>query len=250
MTSDNIVSSAIAELQTKGFCVLKRHFAPSLLKNCREAFWPILTGYIAEHIERPNRGPNRHFLAMPFHPPCFAPEFFFDARILGIARGLMGDNIVADQWGCDAPISGAQYQQPHADYRRPLFPEHPHLDLPFYMLVVSFGLVDIGLENGPIEIAPGTHRMPRDEAMDAIEMRKIELEPVLLDIGDVLIRHPWALHRGSPNRSDQPRPLLTIRYVRDWYADFSRDVRAIPVNIWTALTPEQQSLLRYPVEAA
>ena len=179
---------------------------------------------------------------MPFARPCFAPEFFFDAKILSIVRGAMGDRIVADQWGCDVPLRGSGYQQAHVDYRRPLFEEAADLQLPAYMLVVSFGLVPIVAENGAIEIAPGTHRMPRAEAS------QIGLEPVPLAIGDVLIRHPWALHRGTPNTSAMPRPLLSIRYVRRWYADESREVNAAPRAVWDALTPEQQSLMRFPVE--
>jgi hypothetical protein len=130
---------------------------------------------------------------MPFEPPCFTSEFFLDSKILGIALRLMGDMIVADQWACDAPVNGSQHQGAHVDYQHPLFPEHPDMALPFYMLVVSFGLVDIGLDNGPLELASGTHRMPRNEALDAVAQGRIKLEPVPLRMGDVLIRHPWAL---------------------------------------------------------
>jgi ectoine hydroxylase-related dioxygenase (phytanoyl-CoA dioxygenase family) len=73
------------------------------------------------------------------------------------------------------------------------------------------------------------------------------MTPVLLQIGDVLIRHPWALHRGSPNLTDTPRPLVSIRYVRRWYADDSRDVRSMPRAVWESLTAEQQSLMRFPI---
>jgi ectoine hydroxylase-related dioxygenase (phytanoyl-CoA dioxygenase family) len=72
------------------------------------------------------------------------------------------------------------------------------------------------------------------------------LQPVILDIGDVLIRHPWTLHRGTPNVTDTPRPLLTIRYVRRWYADYSRDVNSIPLAVWQSLTPEQREVMRFP----
>jgi len=33
----------------------------------------------------------------------------------------------------------------------------PLVALPTYMLIVSFGLIDITVAHGPIEIAPGTH---------------------------------------------------------------------------------------------
>jgi len=73
------------------------------------------------------------------------------------------------------------------------------------------------------------------------------MQSVPLEIGDVLIRHPWALHRGTPNTTDTPRPLVTVRYVRCWYADNSRDVNPIPRTVWQSLTPEQQGLMRFPV---
>jgi ectoine hydroxylase-related dioxygenase (phytanoyl-CoA dioxygenase family) len=187
---------------------------------------------------------------MPFEPPCFAPEFFFDTEVLNIVRGAMDDRIVADQWGCDVPVRGSDYQDIHPDYRRPLFAEATELVLPVYMLIVSFGLVGISSEHGPIEIAPGTHRMARKEAMRAVEAGEIGMRSVPLEIGDVLIRHPWALHRGTPNRTGTPRALLTIRYVRRWYADDSREVNSIPRKIWESLTSEQRSVMRFPVEAA
>jgi len=44
-----------------------------------------------------------------------------------------------------------------------------------------------------------------------------------------------------------PRALVTIRYVRRWYIDDSRDVNAIPRAIWESLTAEQQGLMRFPL---
>ena len=242
------VEDKIAELQDKGFCVLKAHFAKSLIQSCREGFRPILLDYLERNRDKPNRGEHRHFLAMPFTSPCFAPEFFFDAGILSIVRGVMDDRVVADQWGCDVSLRGSKHQQFHVDYQRPLFPEAADLSLPTYMLVVSFGLMDISPAHGPIEIAPGTHKMPRSHALRSVEHAEIETQPVTLDSGDVLIRHPWALHRGTPNVTDTPRALLTIRYVRRWYADDSREVNSIPPAVWQSLTMEQQSLMRFPLE--
>lgn len=185
---------------------------------------------------------------MPFEPPCFAPEFFFDPDVLSIVRGAMGQSIVADQWGCDIPLRGPEHQRVHVDYQRPLFEEVPGLSLPPYMLTINFGLVPITPAHGPLEIAPGTHRMPREEAMRSVECGKSELRAVPLEIGDVLIRHPWALHRGTPNLTHVPRAMTTVRYVRRWYIDHSREVDAIPGAIWESLTREQQAVMRFPVK--
>ena len=235
------------ELEQRGYCILRGGFPASLIEACRDAFWPVLLAYLSDHGHEPNRGPHRHFLPAPFTSPCFTPELFFNDDLLRIVRGALGERIVADQWGCDAPVRGSTYQEVHVDYRRPLFEETPDIVLPPYMLVVSFGLDVIAAHDGPIEIAPGTHRMPREEALRAVAAGEISLEAVPLGVGDVLIRHPWALHRGTPNTTDTPRALFTIRYVRRWYADASRGVATIPRHVWESLTAEQQGMMRFPV---
>ena len=242
------ISGKIAELQESGFCVLEAHFSETLIEACRKAFWPLLLDYLHRHAHQPNRGAHRHFVPMPFNPPCFAGEFFFDPAILAITRATMDDRIVADQWGCDVPLAGSAYQEMHVDYQRPLFVERPDLAMPPYMAVVSFGLVRIAAAHGPIEIAPGTHLMARAAALESINAGEIPIQTIPLEIGDVLIRHPWAVHRGTPNTSDIPRALATIRYVRGWYADNSRDVNAIPLPLWRSFTPEERRLLRFPLE--
>ena len=245
MASIESIHEKIGEIREQGFCILRSHFPTAQVEACRQAFWPRLLTYL-NRGHAPNRGPLRHFLAMPFEPPIFIPQFFFDDDILRIVRGLMDDRIVADQWGCDVPLRGSEHQGVHVDYHHPLFPEAPELTLPMYFLVVSFGLVRIAQEHGPIEIAPGTHRMKRTDALRAIETGEIGMRAIPLEIGDVLIRHPWALHRGTPNTTDMPRALATIRYVRHWYADASRDVEDLPRATWDSLTAEQQGMMCFP----
>jgi ectoine hydroxylase-related dioxygenase (phytanoyl-CoA dioxygenase family) len=241
------IQDKVKEIQNRGYCVLKEHFSRPLIDACRDAFWPVLLTYLQNVHHEANRGAHRHFLPMPFEPPCFVPEFFFDDEVLSIVRRVMADRVVADQWGCDVPLRGSDYQGVHVDYQRPLFEEAPDLSLPAYALVVNFGLVRIAPEHGPIEIAPGTHRMPRKEALRAVEAGEIRMQPVPMEIGDVLIRHPWALHRGTPNTTDTARALVAIRYVRRWYADSSREVNSLPRAVWESLTFEQRDLMRFPI---
>jgi ectoine hydroxylase-related dioxygenase (phytanoyl-CoA dioxygenase family) len=186
---------------------------------------------------------------MPFEEPCFSPQFFIDPEILRVVRAVMDDRVVADQWGCDVPLLGSEHQRAHVDYARPLFDEAPDLVLPPFALIVSFGLVTIGPEQGPIEIAPGTHLWPRSRAAAAVEAGDTALEAVPLAIGDVLIRNPWTLHRGSPNTTRTPRFLVSIRYVRRWYADDSREVRRLPRGVWESLPAECRQIMRFPVSA-
>jgi hypothetical protein len=147
MTKDSLL-----DIRENGYCILRQHFSQPLIDACREAFWPILLAHIEAHRDTANRGPYRHFLPMPFTAPCFVPEFFFDETVLRIMRGAMGDRVVADQWGCDTPVRGSSHQGPHVDYQHPLFAEIPDLELPIYMLVVSFGLVPVTCTMAPLKL--------------------------------------------------------------------------------------------------
>lgn len=218
MAANDLVEGAIREVRDHGYCVLHHHQAAAVVHSCREGLWPHLLVHLASG-QPPNRGPGRYFLAMPFELPCFAPELLFDPAVLDVVRSLMDDSIVADQWGCDVPVRGSLFQDVHIDYQRPLFPECPDLTLPPFAIVVSFAVAPVTGENGPIEIAPGTHPMTRVNATRAVESGDIPLQAVTLDSGDVLIRHPLALHRGTPNTTryaarahvDPLRPALVQR---------------------------------------
>jgi hypothetical protein len=239
----------ISEIKDLGFCVLRTHLRSNLVDACREGFWPKLQRYLEANAEKPNRGPQRHFLPMPWGANCYTPEFFFDSDVLSVVRSLMGDRVVADQWGCDVPLEGSCFQSFHADYQRPLFAEQPELQLPPHILTMSFGLVRITSENGALDIVPCTQRIARNEALEQIASQVLTPRSVPLEIGDVLLRHPWALHRGTPNSTRGPRPLVTIRYVRRWYADDSREVNPIPAALWRTMTVEQRSIMRFPLAA-
>ena len=69
------IQDKIVEIQERGYCILREHFERPLIDACRSAFWPVLLAYLKTHGDEPNRGPHRHFVRMPFEPPCFAPDF-------------------------------------------------------------------------------------------------------------------------------------------------------------------------------
>lgn len=96
LTTNNFAEK-IEELNKNGYCILKNHFESSLVDSCKLAFLPTLAAYLQRNEHLSNRGANRHFLPMPFEPPCFAPEFFFNETILKILKTVMGEKIVADQ---------------------------------------------------------------------------------------------------------------------------------------------------------
>lgn len=113
MSTREAASVLLGELREKGFCVLGGALPADAVEACREAFWPWLMEHVAAAPEA-NRGPHRHHVPMPFEPPCFAPELLFCSDVLELVRAAMDDRVVADQWGCDAPIAGSTHQELHA----------------------------------------------------------------------------------------------------------------------------------------
>lgn len=65
-----------------------------------------------------------------------------------------------------------------------------------------------------------------------------------MQVGDVMIRDVRGLHRGTPNLTDDPRPMVVIGYSRAWY--FRPEVRIdVPRKVLAALPARARRLLRF-----
>ncbi|MEJ7712693.1 MAG: hypothetical protein WKF84_23305 [Pyrinomonadaceae bacterium] len=99
-------------------------------------------------------------------------------------------------------------------------------------------------ENGPFEVARATHMLSKSEGLKKIESREITLEPVLMNLGDVMVRDVRGLHRGTPNRSDVPRPMMVIGYSRRWLLRPEVSIR-ISRETFSGLSERAQRMLRF-----
>ena len=197
-----------------GFCILRNHFSAATLSSWREAFAPLLDAHIRLEGQLQNRGPARYYVTLPFTTPFADPQIYEDEDVLAVCQRLVGEDMVMCQLASDTPLKGSAYQDVHRD-ALPLFPETGQ-ETPPFQLAVNFPLIDVAPENGPFEVARGTHMMPKSEGMRQIEDGKIKLEPILMRAGDVMIRDVRGLHRGTPNVTSVPRPMVVIGYSRRW----------------------------------
>jgi hypothetical protein len=202
-----------ADLNRDGICVLRGLFPRSKVEAWRRAFDTLFR----ERQGRPGglapRETARYYLTLPLIPPFADADVFAHPAILGVLDRVFAQEYVMVQLGADVPLRGSDYQETHRDYR-PLFTDE--IVTPLYALAVNFPLVDVTPDNGPFEMARGTHVLPRAEGLARIASGEIPLEPFLLRQGDVMIRTPLALHRGTPNRTDTPRPMVVMGYVMHW----------------------------------
>jgi ectoine hydroxylase-related dioxygenase (phytanoyl-CoA dioxygenase family) len=225
-----------------GYVVLPGLFPASKLERWRQLFLPLLERHIALEGHLKNRGPGRYYVTLPFTGAFADPELYEHDDILAVVEGLVGKEPVMCQLATDTPVAGSEHQDIHRD-TPPLFPE-AGIETPAFQLAVNFPLCDVTEQNGPVEIAKGTHLMSREEGIARIEAGDIALEPVYMKLGDVMVRDVRGLHRGTPNKSGVPRPMVVIGYSRRWL--FRPEVHIqVPRAVHEALSPRGRQLLRF-----
>ena len=107
-----------------------------------------------------------------------------------------------------------------------------HQDFPFQpmtnddLITALLFLDEVTLENGPLEVVPGTHKGPLYSlwqdgvftgavADDVYEKHKDRIIKCTGAAGSVCLMHSSLLHGSAPNLSDQPRTL----YIATYYAE-------------------------------
>lgn len=228
--------------------ILRNHFPREKLALWAEAFQPLLDEQVARDAGNPNRGAQRFYVTLPFQGLFADPEVFEDKDILAIVERVAGPEPVLCQLAADTPLKGSDYQAWHADTPA-LFPEWNNNDTPSFQIAVNFALCDVTEANGPFETTFGTHRMNKDEAMAGLASGAIAQHRLPMAMGDVMIRDVRAVHRGTPNTTDQPRPMVVLGYSRRWLHRPEVQIR-VPQSTWNELSPLGRSLLRFnPVVA-
>jgi hypothetical protein len=202
------------EVRRTSLCVLPGLIPEAKIDAWNEAFQPLLQRSVAREAGDPNRGAGRFYVTLPFEGIWADPEIIDNDAIMAVVSELVGEDGVMCQLATDTPLKGSEHQDLHRDTQL-LFAE-TGVETPPYQLAVNFALVDVTAENGPLEYAPGTHMLSKAEGLAKIESGEIPLRQVYLKRGDVVIRDVRHIHRGTPNRSDTPRPMVVIGYSRRW----------------------------------
>jgi ectoine hydroxylase-related dioxygenase (phytanoyl-CoA dioxygenase family) len=231
-----------ADFNRDGFVVLERHYDPERLKAWAQAFKPLLDTALNDPTMAGERGKQRFYVTLPFEGVFADPHFFEDEDVLAIVQRVAGADPVMCQLATDTPLRGSEYQGIHRDTPA-LFPE-TDMEPPSYQLAVNFPLCDVTLDNGPLETTRGTHRMTRDQAQRAMAAGEAVLEPITMRLGDVMIRDVRLMHRGSPNHTDVPRPMVVIGYSRHWYLRPEVQID-VPRATWETLSDRARRLLRH-----
>lgn len=130
---------------------------------------------------------------------------------------LIGPNVEFNNSKVNSKQPGAATEVKfHQDF---LFQPHTNEDL----VAVLFFLDDVTIDNGPLEVVPGTHRGPMFDhwhdgvytgavAADVADEHRAQAVPIYGPAGSACLMHTRLLHGSAPNLSDRPRTLFISEY--------------------------------------
>lgn len=156
--------------------------------------------------------------------PFADPRVVANPFALAILQQVLGAGLFCNSVSSDTCLQGSVFQSPHRD-------------IGFYAagqpvpgIIVNIPLMHCGPHNGPLQVWPGGSHLwgaelftrfglrafDQDADNPAMEAFASRVPSIALDLhpGDVLLRDPGMLHRGTPNTTPEPRSMLTIGYFR------------------------------------
>ena len=142
-----------------------------------------------------------HLNCFPGAGARFAYDTLQDGGIIALIKQLHPSVLRMPNVGCNFNLPGSHTQ-------------HYHIDRPFMrdFMIANIAVVDTVVENGAIDVVPGTHKRFYKYTRFVLERTYRNALRVPLNRGDVLIRSSNVWHRGMTNRTSVPRPMLAMTW--------------------------------------
>lgn len=153
--------------------------------------------------------------------PTELSEAYLDVMRSSIAvdalAQLIGPNVALNHSKVNSKLPGAETEVKfHQDF---LFEPHSNDD----MVTVLYFIDDVTMQNGPLEVLPGSHRGPLYEhwhdgvftgsvASAVVDETRADMVPCPGPAGSACLMHGRTLHGSAPNHSDSPRTLFICAY--------------------------------------
>ncbi|MDE0184351.1 MAG: phytanoyl-CoA dioxygenase family protein [Candidatus Poribacteria bacterium] len=147
-------------------------------------------------------------------------NFLKNPKILDLAESFVGSEILCN------PIQHIRATLPHGKIAKGPTPWHqdagvcwPETD-PFFILTIWIPIVDVTLDNGCLEVVPGSHKQglrkhvfsPHGLDIPLGERPQIEPMPLPVRAGGILLFHNYTMHHSLLNKTDTVRWSFDLRY--------------------------------------
>lgn len=258
---ERALSFAAVALRETGVLVLDGLYPSSLVAHVRDAFTQVLQ----QAIQRPNgfpmqRSQGQHHVTMqpPLVEPFANPDLIAHRIIIQILSVILGDDLWCSYFNANIAFPGSTTQEVHRDQPH-LFGSELQVATPACAVVANIPLCSFSDENGSTEIWPRSHMIVGDR--NAAQTSQIwvgqelasQLPSMRMNIpaGSAVIRDTRLWHRGMPNLTDQPRPMLSVVYNRNLQGNgLPASSMTVPRSTWETWPDGVRSVFRaIPLEA-
>ncbi|MBA2921244.1 phytanoyl-CoA dioxygenase [Sphingomonas sp. MAH-20] len=212
--ADYDVAEIMGGLYGLGIIGLKHAFARDWVERVAQDIWAIWDDVKDVPGGALPRGPERFYVEV--HPERIRgfPDIAIHPWFVAVCEAVLGPDYRIVEVGFDIPFPGAADQPWHRDFA---VPEATTKGRRLNSLAFNLTMVDTRPEHGPFEIAPGTQwdqfeGCPKGMFPPrALWPRYIaRAEQKLPQMGDISARSALTVHRGTANRSNEPRPVLVV----------------------------------------
>jgi hypothetical protein len=142
-----------------------------------------------------------HLNCFPGAGSRFVYEAIEERGIVDVARAIDATKAGSPRITLNYNLPGSKAQFYHTD---DLFTEA--------FMICNIAVVDTDIENGAIDLLPGTHKQFYRFWQYAMQRKYRLTTRVCMQQGDVLLRMSTLWHRGMPNKTAVPRPMMSITF--------------------------------------
>jgi hypothetical protein len=146
-------------------------------------------------------GISGHLNCFPGEESRFVYETVRERGVLDVVKALMPEATGNPNVGTNMNLPGS-------------FPQHYHVDSAFLQgfMVLNIAVVDTTIENGAIDVLPGTHKQFYKYWRFTVERLPRLSTRLAMKQGDILLRTSNLWHRGMPNFTNIPRPMMALTW--------------------------------------
>jgi hypothetical protein len=142
-----------------------------------------------------------HLNCYPGEAARFAYQALVDSGVRDLIQALSPRPLREPFVGCNFNMPGSHAQQYHMD--RTYTNE---------FMIANISVVDTDLVNGATDVVPGTHRRFYKYWQFVVGGKARQHQRLISEAGDVVVRVSNLWHRGMPNHTSVPRPMLAFSW--------------------------------------
>lgn len=221
--------AAVAALRRDGVVVITGVINPGHVALLRER----MLEDVDEILKRDDAPFNFNSGNLQQDPPPFHPYLFRDVLVndlvVQVTKSILGRGLKNAYYSGNTNLPGSSEQPVHVDVGQ-LWPDLEAAP-PAHGLVVNVPVLDMDERNGSTEMWPGTHldtsmtvQQVRSDADirvpdEKLKERRLVSPPVqpFVPAGGVAIRDLRLWHRGMPNHTPVPRPMIAMIHWCSWW---------------------------------